>query len=54
MGISAAAVVGLVIWIVMWSLNVKAIDAFMITVVIVVVAVTVKILLPYLPGKRDA
>lgn len=54
MGLTAAATAGLVVWIVLWALGVKAIDAFMVTVVILVVAVTVRLLTPYLPGKRDA
>ena len=52
MGIVLASVAGLVVWIVLWALGTKAIDAFMITVVIVLVASTVRILLPYLPGNR--
>lgn len=54
MGLSAVATAGLVVWIVLWALGVKAIDAFMVTVIILVVAVTVRILTPYLPGNRDA
>jgi hypothetical protein len=54
MGLTAAATAGLVVWIVLWALGVKSIDAFMVTVVIVVVAVTVRMLTPYLPGNRDA
>ncbi len=54
MGIVLATTVGLMLWIVMWSLDVKAIDGFMITTVIVLLAATVKMLGPYLPGNRDA
>jgi len=52
MGIILAATAGLVIWIVMWSLEVKAIDAVLVTLVVIVVAQTVRMVLPYLPGNR--
>jgi hypothetical protein len=52
MGIVLAATLGLCAWIVLWSLHVKAIDAIMLTLVIVIVAQTVRMLLPYLPGNR--
>jgi hypothetical protein len=54
MGLVAASTFGLVIWLVMWALGVKAIDAFMITVVVVLVGATARILAPYLPGNRDS
>lgn len=53
MGLVVAAVIGFVIWIVLWSLDVKAVDAFMITTVILLVAATARIIGPYLPGNRD-
>ena len=52
MGVILAATAGLMLWIVLWSINVKAIDAFLITLVIVVVAQTVRMVMPYLPGNR--
>jgi hypothetical protein len=52
MGLVLATVSGLCIWIVLWALDYKAIDAFMITVVIALVAVMVRMLAPYLPGNR--
>jgi hypothetical protein len=52
MGVILAATAGLIVWIVLWSLNVKALDAFLITLVVVVVAQTVRVVLPYLPGNR--
>jgi hypothetical protein len=53
MGLVLATTTGLVIWLVMWALGVKPFDSFLITVLIVVVAATVRILLPYLPGNRQ-
>ena len=53
MGVIVATTVGLVLWIVLWALGAKAFDAFMITVLIAVMAATVRMLTPYLPGNRD-
>jgi hypothetical protein len=52
MFLTVATTAGLVIWLVLWSIGAKAFDAFMITAVVVLVAATVKILLPSLPGNR--
>jgi hypothetical protein len=53
MGLVVATTFGLIVWLVMWALGVKAFDAFMITVLVVLVGATMRILLPYLPGRRD-
>ena len=53
MGLVVVTTVGLVIWLVMWALGTKAIDAFMITVLLVLVGATMRIIAPYLPGNRD-
>ena len=42
MGLAVATITGLVIWIVLWSLGVKSVDAFLITILIVVVAATAR------------
>jgi hypothetical protein len=52
MGLVLATTFGMIIWIVLWAIGAKAFDAFMITVLIAIVAVTVRMLLPYLPGNR--
>ena len=44
---------GLVLWIVLWALGAKAFDAFMLTILMMVVAAAVHIILPMLPGNRD-
>ena len=54
MGLVVATTVGLVVWIVMWALGIKAIDAFMITVLLVLLGATMRIIAPYLPGNRDS
>jgi hypothetical protein len=53
MGTILATVAGLVIWIVLWSLDIKAIDGIMITMVIVLTALMGRMVAPYLPGSRD-
>ena len=53
MGLVVVTTVGLAIWLVMWALGTKAIDAFMITLLLVLVGATMRILAPFLPGNRD-
>ena len=53
MGLILTAAAGLCVWIVIWSLNVSGFDAILITVLMVVIAIGVRNLLPYLPGRRD-
>ena len=53
MGLILTATAGLCIWIVIWSLNVSGLDAILIAIVMVLIAVGVRNLLPYLPGRRD-
>jgi hypothetical protein len=53
MGVILTAAAGLCIWIVIWALNVSGLDAIMITIVMVLVAIGVRNLLPFLPGRRD-
>jgi hypothetical protein len=48
-----ATIVGLVLWLVLWSINVKAFDAFMLTVLIIVIAAAVQSMIPFLPGNRE-
>ena len=52
MGLAVATTTGLVIWIVLWALGVKSVDAFLITILIVLVAATAQIAARYLPGGR--
>ncbi len=53
MGLILTATAGLCIWIVIWSLNVSGLDAILITIVMVLIAIGVRNLLPFLPGRRD-
>ena len=52
MALAVATTIGLVIWIVLWALGTKAIDAFLITVAIMLITATVRIVVRYLPGNR--
>jgi hypothetical protein len=47
MQIFVATVVGLVIWIVLWAINVKALDGFLLTVAIVLGATVAWMAGPY-------
>lgn len=47
-----ATTIGLMIWIILWAIGSKPFDAFLITILIALVAATVRMLLPYLPGNR--
>jgi len=53
MGLAVATTAGLVIWLVLWALGSKAIDAFLITMLIVLLAATGRIVSRYLPGRRE-
>ena len=52
MGVILATTFGLILWLVLWALGVKAFDAFMLTALIALVAATVRMITPYLPGNR--
>ncbi len=51
MGIVVAGTAGLVVWIVLWSIGVKSFDAFLITILMVVIAATATLAGKYLPGQ---
>lgn len=53
MGLVITATIGLCLWIIIWSLNVSGLDAIMLAIVMVLVAIGVRNLLPFLPGRRD-
>jgi hypothetical protein len=51
MGLVVAITFGLVVWLVMWAVGVKALDAFIITVIVALVGATVRMLVPHLPNR---
>jgi hypothetical protein len=52
MGLVLATTFGLVLWIVIWAMGAKALDAFLITTVVIMLGAASKILAPYLPGRE--
>jgi hypothetical protein len=53
MALILTATAGLCLWIILWALNVSGFDAILIAVVMVLIALAVQQLLPFLPGRRD-
>jgi hypothetical protein len=53
MGLVLTATAGLSLWIVLWALNISGFDAILIVVVMMLVAVAVRQVIPFLPGRRD-
>jgi hypothetical protein len=51
MQVVVALTVGLVVWIVLWALGAKSFDAFMITILLVVVAATARIAEPFIRDR---
>jgi len=52
MGVLLTLITGLVIWIVLWAIGAKSFDAFLITMVMVLLAAVAHIIWPTLPGNR--
>jgi hypothetical protein len=52
MGLVLTTTAGLCLWIVLWAMAVKAFDAFLLTLGMVILAVTARMILPSLPGSR--
>jgi hypothetical protein len=53
MGLILTATAGLCLWIVLWSLDISGFDAILIAIAMVLIAIAVRNLIPYLPGRRD-
>ena len=53
MGLYLTLIAGLVVWLVLWAPGLmKSFDAFLIGLLLVLLAAATRILLPYLPGGR--
>ena len=52
MGLLLTTIAGLVVWIVLWSIGVKSFDAFMITILMIVIAATARVFAPMLARNR--
>lgn len=53
MGLVLTLTAGLALWIVLWALGAKGLDAFMLAAVITLIGASLKILAGYLPGRRS-
>jgi hypothetical protein len=53
MGLVLTITAGLWLWIILWSLGLSGFDSIIIGLAMVLVAVAVRGVLPYLPGRRD-
>ena len=53
MGVIVTATAGLCLWIILWSLNISGFDAILIAILMILVAIGVRNVLPFLPGRRD-
>ena len=51
-GLIITGTAGLCLWIVVWALGVSGFDSILISLAIVVIAIGVRTLLPYLPGRQ--
>jgi hypothetical protein len=52
MGLVLVTTFGLIVWIVLWAIGAKALDAFLVAAVIILIGATSKLLAPYLPGRE--
>jgi hypothetical protein len=53
MGLVVVVTIGMIIWVVGWSLGAKSFDVFMITTTLILLGATGRILARYLPGNQD-
>jgi hypothetical protein len=52
MGLILTVTAGLIVWIILWALGAKGLDAFMLAAAIILLGAGLKILSGYLPGRR--
>ena len=52
MGLVLTTAAGLALWIVLWAIGVKSFDAFLVTLFLIILAATARLILPSLPGSR--
>jgi hypothetical protein len=52
-GLVLATATGLVVWVVLWAIGLKAFDAFLVTLLIVLLTAVGRVLLLYIPGRRQ-
>ena len=54
MGLLLASVFGLVVWIILWALGAKSIDAFLLTILIFLIAAAGRVIRQHRTGTRNA
>ena len=52
MGIVLSATFGLILWIVLWAMGIKSIDAFLVTVLVLLTTMVARMVTPLIPGLR--
>jgi hypothetical protein len=53
MGLVIATTIGLCVWVVLWAIGWNALDAFLVTSVIITLGATARLLNPFLPGRPE-
>ncbi|MDQ3608914.1 MAG: hypothetical protein M3459_08445 [Actinomycetota bacterium] len=53
MGLVLAITAGFIAWVVLWAVGAKSLDAFMVTILFVLLGVTGHMLVRYLPGRQE-
>jgi hypothetical protein len=53
MALIVTGTAGLVLWIVLWALNVSGFDGMLIAIAMVLVVLGVRNVVPYLTGRKD-
>ena len=54
MGLLLTTTAGLSLWVVLWALGFKSFDAFLITMLLVILAAAARMAMPSLPGGRPS
>jgi hypothetical protein len=52
MGMVATATGAVCLWLILWSIDVKGFDAFMLVLLILLIGATLRSILPNLPGRQ--
>jgi hypothetical protein len=54
MGLLLTTIAGLVLWIVLWAIDVKSFDAFLITGLLILIAAALRVFVSHLSARRTA
>jgi hypothetical protein len=52
MGMVVTATAAVCLWVILWSIDVKGFDAFMLVLLILLIGATVRSIVPKLPGRQ--